>query len=127
MAETDCGTVGGNTSEDGNVVAQTVSLGLLNITGSVWVSHQRVSDTDSCFWLWVDETAIGTYDDQGYQEGGGGFVPSDQPFCLDGTGGPGDDGGDGGDDGGVPATTGIGIALMVLLLGGSSAYFLRRK
>jgi hypothetical protein len=34
---------------------------------------------------------------------------------------------DGGDDGGVPATTGIGIALLVVLLGGGSAYFLRRK
>jgi hypothetical protein len=31
------------------------------------------------------------------------------------------------DDGGVPATTGIGIALLVVLLGGGSAYFLRRK
>ena len=29
--------------------------------------------------------------------------------------------------GGVPATTGIGLVLMVLALGGSSAYFLRRK
>jgi hypothetical protein len=37
-------------------------------------------------------------------------------------------GGDGGGDGGgVPATTGIGIALLVLLMGGGSAYFLRRK
>ena len=77
-----------------------------------------------CLARWVDETAVGTYDDQAYQDGGGGFVPSDQPFCLDGDSPHGDDGGD---DGGVPATTGIGIALMVLLLGGSSAYFLRRK
>ena len=36
--------------------------------------------------------------------------------------------GDGGDGGGnVPSTTGIGVALMILLLGGGSAYFLRRK
>jgi hypothetical protein len=35
------------------------------------------------------------------------------------------DGGDGG--GGVPATTGIGVALMVLILGGGGAYLLRRK
>ena len=39
-------------------------------------------------------------------------------FCFD-AGAPG--------DGGVPATTGIGIALMVLLLGGGTAYFMRRK
>ena len=41
----------------------------------------------------------------------------------------GDGGGDGGDGGGepVPSTTGIGIALLVLLLGGSGAYLLRRK
>jgi hypothetical protein len=42
--------------------------------------------------------------------------------------GDGGDGGDGGDDGGdVPATTTIGLVLMVLALGGGSAYFLRRK
>jgi hypothetical protein len=35
------------------------------------------------------------------------------------------EGGDGGGE--VPATTGIGIALVVLLLGGGSAYFMRRK
>lgn len=48
----------------------------------------------------------------------------------DGTGGTGDGGsGDGGsgDDGGVPATTGLGLVLLVLGLGGGSAYFLRRK
>ena len=48
----------------------------------------------------------------------------------DGTGGTGDGGsGDGGsgDDGGVPATTGIGLMLLVLALGGGSAYFVRRK
>lgn len=40
-----------------------------------------------------------------------------------------DDGGGGGDDGGggVPATTGVGLVLLVLALGGGSAYFLRRK
>ena len=41
-----------------------------------------------------------------------------------------DDGGDdgGGDDGGgVPASTGIGIALLLLVLFGSSVYFLRRR
>jgi hypothetical protein len=29
--------------------------------------------------------------------------------------------------GGIPATTGVGLVLLVLALGGSSAYFLRRK
>jgi hypothetical protein len=39
-----------------------------------------------------------------------------------------DDGGGAGDDGGgVPATTGVGLVLLVLALGGGSAYFLRRK
>ena len=44
--------------------------------------------------------------------------------------GGGDDGGDdgGGDDGGgVPASTGIGIALMLLIVFGTSVYFLRRR
>jgi hypothetical protein len=41
------------------------------------------------------------------------------------TGGNCTGGGDGG--GGVPATTGIGVALMVLILGGGGAYFMRRK
>lgn len=43
--------------------------------------------------------------------------------------GTGDDGGGSGDDGGgsVPATTGVGLMLLVLALGGGSAYFLRRK
>jgi len=106
------------------VVQQDIALAL-DASTAVWVAHERVDDLDSCFWLWVDETLLGTYDDQAYQAG---FVTSDQPFCLDGDG-PGDGGGDGGGDdgGGVPATTGIGVALMVLLLGGSSAYFLRRK
>jgi hypothetical protein len=36
-------------------------------------------------------------------------------------------GDDGGDGGAVPATTTIGLVLMVLALGGGSAYFLRRK
>jgi hypothetical protein len=42
----------------------------------------------------------------------------------DGEGGQGDGGGDGG---GVPASTDLGMLLMVLALLGSSAYFLRRK
>lgn len=54
----------------------------------------------------------------------------------DAGGGTGDGGGDGGGDGagdgggdggGVPASTGIGMLLMVLVLLGSSAYFLRRR
>jgi hypothetical protein len=40
--------------------------------------------------------------------------------------GGGDDGG-GDDGGGVPASTGIGIALLLLVLFGSSVYFLRRR
>jgi hypothetical protein len=49
-----------------------------------------------------------------------------------GDGGSGDGAGDGagdggGDGGGVPASTGIGMLLMVLVLLGSSAYFLRRR
>lgn len=36
-------------------------------------------------------------------------------------------GGDGGDGGGVPASSGLGMALMILLLLGSSAWFLRRR
>jgi hypothetical protein len=43
----------------------------------------------------------------------------------DGTSDPDDGGDDGG--GGVPATTGVGWVLLVLALGGGSAYFLRRK
>jgi hypothetical protein len=42
----------------------------------------------------------------------------------DGEGGSGDGGGDGG---GVPASTDLGMLLMVLALLGSSAYFLRRR
>jgi cysteine-rich repeat protein len=61
------------------------------------------------------------------------------PFCGDGNLDPGEECDDGnfldGDgcasdctlEQDVPTTTGIGVALMVLLLGGSSAYFLRRK
>jgi hypothetical protein len=48
----------------------------------------------------------------------------------EGTGDGGGDGGSGdggGDGGGVPATTGVGLVLLVLALGGGSAYFLRRK
>jgi len=42
-------------------------------------------------------------------------------------GGTPDDGGTGDDGGTVPATTGVGLMLLVLALGGGSAYFLRRK
>jgi len=44
-------------------------------------------------------------------------------------GGPQDGGGDGGDGGPdpVPASTGVGVILLVLLLGGSIAYFMRRR
>jgi len=38
-----------------------------------------------------------------------------------------DDTADGGGDGGVPASTGLGMVLMILLLLGSSAWFLRRQ
>jgi len=54
-------------------------------------------------------------------------------WCLvPGTDGGGDGAGDGagdggGDGGGVPSTTGIGVIVLMLLLLGSSAYFLRRK
>jgi len=106
------------------IIQQDIDLGSLDASGTVWVAHERVNDGDSCFWLWVDETVFGTYDDQAYQ---GGLVSSDQPFCLAGSHGDSDGGGDGGsDDGGVPATTGIGVILLVLALGGCSAYFVRR-
>lgn len=45
-------------------------------------------------------------------------------WCLIPDTGGGDGGGDGG---GVPATTGVGLVLLVLALGGGGAYFLRRK
>jgi hypothetical protein len=102
-----------------NIVQIDIDLGELDITGAVWASIARVNDEDSCYWLWVDEDLLGTYDDQAYQEGGDGLVTTDQPFCLDS--------GFVGDGGGVPATTGIGVALTILLLAGSSAYFMRRK
>jgi hypothetical protein len=58
------------------------------------------------------------------------FVVEAHPYtcgpCNGDGGGGGDDGG-GGDGGGVPATGGIGVAMTVLALLGSSAYFLRRK
>jgi len=103
------------------IIQQDIDLGVLDTTGAVWVAHERVDDADSCFWLWVDETALGTYDDQAYQ---GGFVTSDQPFCLDN-----DWVDDGGftDDGGVPATTWIGVIVLVLAVGGCGAYFVRRR
>jgi hypothetical protein len=59
-----------------------------------------------------------------------GFTTNAWLMVVNGDGTGGDDGGtgDGGtDDGGVPATTGIGLMLLVLALGGGSAYFLRRK
>jgi subtilisin-like proprotein convertase family protein len=64
-------------------------------------------------------------------DGAGGDTGVVQAWCLVVNEDGGDDGGDdgGGDDGGggVPATTGIGLVLIVLALGGGSAYFLRRK
>jgi len=45
---------------------------------------------------------------------------------TDGNGG-GDGGGDGGSDGPVPASNGIGMVLMLVILLGSSAYFMRRR
>jgi hypothetical protein len=60
-----------------------------------------------------------------------GFPNSHVVMKVNGDAGGGDDGGDdgGADDGGgtVPATTGVGLMLLVLALGGGSAYFLRRK
>jgi hypothetical protein len=57
-----------------------------------------------------------------------GFPNSHVVMKVNGNDGGGDDGG-GPDDGGgdVPATTGVGLMLLVLALGGGSAYFLRRK
>jgi hypothetical protein len=56
-------------------------------------------------------------------DGAGGDLGTVLEWCLiENTGGDG-----GGDGGGVPATTGIGLVLLVLALGGGSAYFLRRK
>jgi hypothetical protein len=110
--ETDTGVPFG---EYGNVVQYDCGP-YLDFGPARWMSVQRMDDQDDCFWLWVDEQGLGTYDDQAYQENGSGLVTSDQTFCLASIG-----------DDDVPATTGIGVALIVLLLGGSSAYFLRRK
>lgn len=57
------------------------------------------------------------------------IVVDDHTLLSDGTISDGGNCEGGGDDGGggVPATTGIGVALLVLLMGGGSAYFLRRK
>jgi lysyl endopeptidase len=57
-------------------------------------------------------------------DGAGGDLGTLIQWCLIETTGGGDGGGDGG---GVPATTGIGLVLLVLAVGGGSAYFLRRK
>lgn len=57
-------------------------------------------------------------------DGAGGDTGTVLEWCLIENTGGGDGGGDGG---GVPATTGIGLVLLVLALGGGSAYYLRRK
>jgi len=57
-------------------------------------------------------------------DGAGGDTGTVLQWCLISKDGGGDDGGDGG---GVPATTGLGLVLLVLAVGGGSAYFLRRK
>ena len=57
-----------------------------------------------------------------------GFPNAHLVMKVNGADGGTDDGGSGDDGGGtVPATTGVGLMLLVLALGGGSAYFLRRK
>lgn len=51
-----------------------------DITGASWVTITRQVGVAGCNWLWVDETAVGTYDDIADQSGGS--VPSDHTMCL---------------------------------------------
>jgi cysteine-rich repeat protein len=123
----------------GNVIQYNILLGeTLDITGARWVSVERVDNADGCLWGWVDETALGTYDDMAYQQNGQGFVTTDQPFCVAGndTGDGGGDGGSGdggagdggsGDGGAVPAAGTLAVLLTTGLLLGAGAWFVRRE
>jgi hypothetical protein len=98
------GTINGTPGEDVNL-----DVSVLDGAAGAQIRYHYY-DNDGTGWDWyivVDDVVL---------EADG--VISDGGNCAGG----GDDGG-----GGVPATTGIGIALLVLLMGGGSAYFLRRK
>ena len=89
-----------------------VSLDTSALDGSAGAQFRyHYYDASGTGWNWY-----AVVDDHSVESDG---VISDGGNCTEG--------GDGGDGGGVPATTGIGIALLVLLMGGGSAYFLRRK
>jgi len=62
-----------------------LSFPTTDITGAAWISIQRQTGASTpggnqCLFLWLDETLVGSYDDQADQNGG--VVPSDQVMCI---------------------------------------------
>ncbi len=49
-------------------------------TGATWVSIERETGVAGCFWLWVDEDLVGSYDDDAWQGATG--LGTDHTMCV---------------------------------------------
>jgi hypothetical protein len=129
-ADPDTGTIYGCDDSSGQLVTLSLTgtitpviaypAGLSDIDGIACGGGKCYLVTDEAGTIPVYDIATGTFDAPLTSPFSAADVFSGAALAGGGGGGP-DDGGD------VPATTGLGLGLLVLLLGGGSAYFLRRK
>jgi hypothetical protein len=55
----------------------------VDITGATWVRIVRQTGVAGCYWLWVDEDLVGSYDDLAHQEGSATpILTTDHTMCL---------------------------------------------
>ena len=90
-------------------------------TGATWVEIERDVGVAGCFWLWVDESLVGSYDDTAWQNGNPPPVPpdpSDQTMCLQAPADP--------PIVEVPSLGQLGLLALLLSLLGAGIYRIRR-
>ncbi len=101
-----------------------LSFPATDITGAAWISIQRQTGVNAaggnqCLFLWVDETLVGSYDDQADQNGV--VTPSDHVMCISEAAAalappvP------------VPSLTWYSLVLLLMVLSGSAIFFYKKK
>ncbi len=97
-----------------------LSFPATDITGAAWITIERqvgvnAASGNQCLFLWVDETLVGSYDDQADQNGG--VVPSDQVMCISASAPPVP----------VPSLSWYSLVLLLMVLSGSAIFYYKKK
>ena len=106
----------------------TATFAGIDISGATWVSIERQEGVTGCFWLWVDESLAGSYDDFAIQVNSAPpELPSDHPMCMQFYDPTAPTPTPGADAVPVPSMNNYGIIIMLVLLVGVAILVISRR